>query len=500
MSGSGGVDLATATTTSNPSADPSRGVSVCAVKTPREPAGKLNVMNGPDVGSTEEDNHSSTGDGKSGGNFICQVGGGSLSKMNQHNHDDTESHDHESVVNCLATNECSSEKGPATVGAKGCSCSDKNTNEICHLGTPDMPDAKIVDKDTKTDTPNKIMKQKMNMAKEAEAASDHGMTNGCDCHVDEALLKTDEHDVGSPKAVKSETLKNPNVLCQSRDNLGNVTCNCDEKMSEPLTDLTKMVENICLESDDAQKMDFSSSTEKSKSEASACSEQGAACADLLAGMEQSFGVMGPAVAGDLDDAELEELPASLSDFVLGCHNNQYTVPPCPPNDSDINTIHIQTETGPDDHPVTLMPYKSEVQMPDIMRLITKDLSEPYSIYTYRYFIHNWPQLCFLAMHQDKCVGAIVCKLDVHKKMARRGYIAMLAVDEHYRKLQIGSSLVKKAIRAMVRGECDEVVLETEITNKPALRLYENLGFLRDKRLFRYYLNGVDALRLKLWLR
>lgn len=40
-------------------------------------------------------------------------------------------------------------------------------------------------------------------------------------------------------------------------------------------------------------------------------------------------------------------------------------------------------------------YVSEVQMPDIMRLITKDLSEPYSIYTYRYFIHNWPKLCFL---------------------------------------------------------------------------------------------------------
>lgn len=46
----------------------------------------------------------------------------------------------------------------------------------------------------------------------------------------------------------------------------------------------------------------------------------------------------------------------------------------------------------------------------------------------------------------------------------------------------------------------QVVLETEITNKAALRLYENLGFVRDKRLFRYYLNGVDALRLKLWLR
>ncbi|XP_054900337.1 N-alpha-acetyltransferase 30 isoform X2 [Poeciliopsis prolifica] len=149
----------------------------------------------------------------------------------------------------------------------------------------------------------------------------------------------------------------------------------------------------------------------------------------------------------------------------------------------------------DSHSIRYVRYESELQMPWIMRLITKDLSEPYSIYTYRYFIHNWPQLCFL-----ECVGAIVCKLDMHKKMFRRGYIAMLAVDSKHRRKSIGTNLVKKAIYAMVEGDCDEVVLETEITNKSALKLYENLGFVRDKRLFRYYLNGVDALRLKLWLR
>ena len=48
----------------------------------------------------------------------------------------------------------------------------------------------------------------------------------------------------------------------------------------------------------------------------------------------------------------------------------------------------------------------------------------------------------------------------------------------------GSNLVQRAIRAMVKDDPDEVVLETEITNKPALKLYENLGFVRDKRLFR----------------
>lgn len=52
---------------------------------------------------------------------------------------------------------------------------------------------------------------------------------------------------------------------------------------------------------------------------------------------------------------------------------------------------------PDDdtNGIQLIQYKDETQMADIMRLITRDLSEPYSIYTYRYFIHNWPHLCFL---------------------------------------------------------------------------------------------------------
>ncbi|KAF5302372.1 hypothetical protein FQA39_LY10411 [Lamprigera yunnana] len=150
--------------------------------------------------------------------------------------------------------------------------------------------------------------------------------------------------------------------------------------------------------------------------------------------------------------------------------------------------------------ISYVQYESELQMPMIMKIIQKDLSEPYSIYTYRYFIHNWPKLCFLAMCEEKCVGAIVCKLDFHRKAIKRGYIAMLAVDKDYRKRSIGSTLVRRAILEMIEGGADEVVLETEVTNKPALRLYEQLGFVRDKRLFRYYLNGVDALRLKLWLR
>ena len=43
----------------------------------------------------------------------------------------------------------------------------------------------------------------------------------------------------------------------------------------------------------------------------------------------------------------------------------------------------------------------------------------------------------------------------------------------------------------------QVVLETEFDNFAALSLYESLGFIREKRLYRFYLNGKDAFRLVL---
>ncbi|KAG0376107.1 N-alpha-acetyltransferase 30 [Mortierella sp. AD032] len=136
----------------------------------------------------------------------------------------------------------------------------------------------------------------------------------------------------------------------------------------------------------------------------------------------------------------------------------------------------------------------------MMSLIENDLSEPYSIYTYRYFLHQWPKLSFLAMDREKktCIGVIVCRLEPHGHSARnRGYIAMLAVSKEYRKRKIGSTLVLMAIEAMKGAGADEIVLETEYTNQSAIALYQQMGFIKDKRLYRYYLNGVDAFRLKL---
>ncbi|KAL2826987.1 acyl-CoA N-acyltransferase [Aspergillus cavernicola] len=153
------------------------------------------------------------------------------------------------------------------------------------------------------------------------------------------------------------------------------------------------------------------------------------------------------------------------------------------------------------------PTHEDTYVAAMRQLISKDLSEPYSIYVYRYFLYQWGDLCFMAMDNDpdnpgteRMVGVVVSKIEPHRGGPLRGYIAMLAVQEEYRGLGIATRLVRMAIDAMGGRGADEIALETEITNTAAMKLYERLGFLRSKRLHRYYLNGNSAYRLVLYLR
>ncbi|KAH9922300.1 acyl-CoA N-acyltransferase [Epithele typhae] len=136
-------------------------------------------------------------------------------------------------------------------------------------------------------------------------------------------------------------------------------------------------------------------------------------------------------------------------------------------------------------------YSGESELPHIMALVQHELSEPYVIYTYRYFLQQWPHLAFLAYPSQSSdpVGVVRC--------CEQGYIAMLSVHKNWRKRGIASTLVRRSIDIMKKHGVEEVVLETEFDNAAALSLYESLGFMREKRLFRFYLNGKDAFRLVL---
>jgi peptide alpha-N-acetyltransferase len=196
-------------------------------------------------------------------------------------------------------------------------------------------------------------------------------------------------------------------------------------------------------------------------------------------------------------------------------------------------------------------YRDESQLDSVMRLVGRDLSEPYSVFTYRYFLHRFPELCIFAVPTNSdndgdndCdsdgngeprrqlqqqnleqkqqpiepIGCVVCKIDpedeseegdtgvnntneengVEETPGLCGYMAMLAVDTSYRRSGIGTALVKRVVKRMRRMGCKSVTLETEVSNKAAMKLYEErLGFVRETFLSRYYLNWADAYRLRL---
>jgi hypothetical protein len=45
--------------------------------------------------------------------------------------------------------------------------------------------------------------------------------------------------------------------------------------------------------------------------------------------------------------------------------------------------------------IAYVSYGGEQHLPLVMSLVDEELSEPYSIFTYRYFVYLWPQLTFL---------------------------------------------------------------------------------------------------------
>ena len=152
-------------------------------------------------------------------------------------------------------------------------------------------------------------------------------------------------------------------------------------------------------------------------------------------------------------------------------------------------------------------YPGYQQRQRIIDLMTKYLSEPYPIYTYMYFLDLFPDCTILCYDKNKKIenkdyyvaGAVVGNIN-YKPNKSQGYIAMLAVEEEYRKKGLGRKMVELLMDNFKKSyKVDEISIETEVDNYAALGLYESFGFVRTKMFINYYFNSNNAYKLKLFL-
>ena len=61
--------------------------------------------------------------------------------------------------------------------------------------------------------------------------------------------------------------------------------------------------------------------------------------------------------------------------------------------------------------------------------------------------------------KNTMIGVVISKLEPHRGGTKRGYIAMLAVQEEFRGRGVATDLVRMAVDAMAERDADEVPLK-----------------------------------------
>ena len=135
----------------------------------------------------------------------------------------------------------------------------------------------------------------------------------------------------------------------------------------------------------------------------------------------------------------------------------------------------------------------------VMAINFECLPENYSAYFYRDIYTRFPKTFLTAEADDAIQGYIMCRIErgLSKfrslRPTRLCHVVSIAVREPYRRRGIATRLLMEAMRnGRDEYHASECFLEVRVSNTPAIRLYEKLGFVAVKRNTRYYIDGEDA--------
>ena len=128
------------------------------------------------------------------------------------------------------------------------------------------------------------------------------------------------------------------------------------------------------------------------------------------------------------------------------------------------------------------------------------LPENYPFYFYELLYKNYPKAFLVAKVENKIVGYVMCRVEHSFRMegflprfSKIGHIVSIGVIPEFRKMGIGTSLMEKAMEALKNYySCYSVYLEVRVSNVPAIKFYEKLGFKINRVIHGYYKDGENA--------
>jgi ribosomal protein S18 acetylase RimI-like enzyme len=144
--------------------------------------------------------------------------------------------------------------------------------------------------------------------------------------------------------------------------------------------------------------------------------------------------------------------------------------------------------------ICLAKIKDLPELIELDKICVKE--EKFTKNQWKYFLSKAKSLVFIASIEGKIIGSIVILLRKHVANAR---IYILNVHPEYRRIGVGSLLMEVTIKFLREKGYKKVTMETGINNQAAINLYISKGFIVDKILEKYYINGMDAKHLMLML-
>lgn len=122
----------------------------------------------------------------------------------------------------------------------------------------------------------------------------------------------------------------------------------------------------------------------------------------------------------------------------------------------------------------LIRYINEEDVLQVSELENKYFSLPWSYDSIKKEVTNDNSIFCVAIIDNKVVGygGMLVVMD-------EGDITNIVVDESYRKLGIGRKIVEFLIEEGEKKGCNSYTLEVRVSNEPAIKLYNKLGFVSE---------------------